>query len=77
MDPSWQATATTLGIGVGDLAGAAAELGVGDWPTDDQLVELAERSKLVSTPLEWTGSALDLTLPMPSAVLVELSPRQD
>ncbi len=76
VDPSWQATATTLGVGVGDVAAAAAELGIGDWPNDEQLTELAERSRLVSTPLEWNGSALDLTLPMPSAVLLELAPRR-
>ena len=75
VDPSWQATATTLAIGAGDIASAATELG--DWPTDEQLAELAERSKLVSTPLEWTGSGLDLTLPMPSAVLLELAARRD
>ena len=75
VDPSWQATATTLAIGAGDIASAATDLG--DWPTDEQLAELAERSKLVSTPLEWTGSGLDLTLPMPSAVLLELAPRRD
>jgi xylan 1,4-beta-xylosidase len=76
VDPSWQATATTLGIGAGDVAAAAGELGIGDWPSDEQLAELAERSKLVSTPLEWTGSGLDLTLPMPSAVLLEIAPRR-
>jgi xylan 1,4-beta-xylosidase len=72
VDPSWQATATTLAVGVGDIASAATDLD--DWPADEHLAELAERSKLVSTPLEWTGSGLDLTLPMPSAILVELSP---
>jgi xylan 1,4-beta-xylosidase len=75
VDPSWQATATTLAIGAGDIASAATDLG--DWPTDEQLADLAERSKLVSTPLDWTGSGLDLTLPMPSAVLLELAPRRD
>ena len=75
VDPSWQATATTLAVGVGDIAAAAADLG--DWPTDEQLAELAERSKLVSTPLEWTGAGLDLTLPMPSAVLLEIAPRRN
>ncbi|QNE18403.1 xylan 1,4-beta-xylosidase [Kribbella qitaiheensis] len=74
VDPSWQATATYLAIGVGDLATAAGQLGVGDWPTDDQWRELAERSKLVSEPLTWSGSTFDLTLPMPSAVLLELQP---
>ncbi|HET6985837.1 MAG TPA: xylan 1,4-beta-xylosidase [Kribbella sp.] len=77
VDPSWTATATTLGIGVGDVAAAATDLGIGDWPTDDELAKLAEWSKLVSTPLEWTGSGLDLTLPMPSAILVELAPPRD
>ncbi|MEU4289631.1 xylan 1,4-beta-xylosidase [Kribbella sp. NPDC026596] len=76
VDPSWQATATTLGIGTGDLAAAAGELGVGDWPTAEQLAELAERSKLVSTPLELRDGAVELTLPMPSAVLLELAPRR-
>ncbi|MFG1620285.1 xylan 1,4-beta-xylosidase [Kribbella sp. NPDC049227] len=75
VDPSWQATVTTLGIGVGDLVAAAADLGIGDWPSDEQLTELADRSQMVSTPLEWNGSALELTLPMPAAVLVELQPR--
>ncbi|MFF0343766.1 xylan 1,4-beta-xylosidase [Kribbella sp. NPDC004875] len=74
VDPSWQATATALAIGVGDIADAAA--GLGDWPTDEELAELRERSGLVSTPLEWNGSAVELTLPMPSAVLVELLPRR-
>ncbi|MGW7685278.1 GH39 family glycosyl hydrolase [Kribbella sp. NPDC054772] len=74
IDPSWQATATTLAIGTGDIAEAAA--GLGDWPTDEQLAELRERSQLVSTPLEWNGSAVELTLPMPSAVLVELLPHR-
>jgi xylan 1,4-beta-xylosidase len=72
VDPSWQATATTLAVGVGDLAAAAA--GLGDWPTDEELTELAERSRLVSTPLEWNGSAVEVTLPMPAAVLLEIRP---
>jgi xylan 1,4-beta-xylosidase len=74
VDPSWQATATYLAIGTGDLVAAARELGVGEWPTDDQLGELGERSKLVSSPLEWSDSTLELTLPMPSAVLLEIQP---
>jgi xylan 1,4-beta-xylosidase len=75
VDPFWQATATTLAVGVGDLTAAAAELGIGDWPeSDQQWRELGVRSELVSSPLEWNGSALDLTLPMPSAVLLEFQP---
>jgi xylan 1,4-beta-xylosidase len=75
LDPSWQAAATTLAVGVGDLTAAAAELGIGDWPeSDQQWRELGVRSELVSSPLEWDGSALEVTLPMPSAVLVEFHP---
>jgi xylan 1,4-beta-xylosidase len=74
VDPSWQATATQLAIGTGDLVAVARDLGVGDWPTEDQWSELGERSKLVSSPLEWSGSGLELTLSMPSAVLVEIQP---
>lgn len=74
VDPSWTATATTLAVGVGDVAAAAA--GLGDWPTDEQLAELAERTKLVSTPLAWSPSGLDLTMTMPSAVLLEIAPRR-
>jgi xylan 1,4-beta-xylosidase len=74
VDPSWQATATTLAIGVSDLATAAE--GLPDWPTDDQLAELAEQTKLLSIPLELHDGAVELTLPMPSAVLVELTPRR-
>ncbi|MEU4194732.1 xylan 1,4-beta-xylosidase [Kribbella sp. NPDC026611] len=74
IDPSWEATATTLAIGIGDLATAAA--GLPDWPTDDQLRDLKEQTKLVSTPLELHDATVELTLPMPSAVLVELRPRR-
>ncbi|MGW6200454.1 GH39 family glycosyl hydrolase [Kribbella sp. NPDC055110] len=72
VDSSWQATATTLAVGTADIAQAAE--GLGDWPTDEELADLAERSRLVSTPLEWNGSAVEVTLPMPAAVLLELRP---
>jgi xylan 1,4-beta-xylosidase len=74
VDPSWRVTATTLAVGVGDIATAAADLG--DWPTDEELADLAERSRLVSTPLELRDEAVELILPMPSAVLLELRPRR-
>lgn len=70
VDPAWEATATTLAIGSGDIAAAAD--GLSDWPTDEELADLAERSKLVSTPLELHDGTVELSLPMPSAVLVEL-----
>jgi xylan 1,4-beta-xylosidase len=72
VDPSWKATATTLAIGTADLATAAA--GLPDWPSAEQLAELAQATRLVSTPLEWNGSAIEVTLPMPAAVLLELRP---
>jgi xylan 1,4-beta-xylosidase len=78
VDPSWRVTATTLAVGAGDLVAAAADLGIGDWPeSKEQWLELEERSRLVSTPLEWTGSAVEVTLPMPSAVLLEIQPGRD
>ncbi|TDO64139.1 xylan 1,4-beta-xylosidase [Kribbella sp. VKM Ac-2571] len=75
IDPSWRATATTLAIGVGDVATAAE--GLSDWPTDEELAELADRSRMVSTPLELRDGAVELSLPMPSAVLLELRLRRD
>jgi xylan 1,4-beta-xylosidase len=73
VDPSWQITATTLAIGTGDLATAAA--GLGDWPTDAELADLAERSRMGSSRLEIQDGAVAVTLAMPSAVLLEISPR--
>jgi xylan 1,4-beta-xylosidase len=62
--------------GSGDLVAAAADLGIGDWPaTDQHWRELARRSRLVSTPLTWNLSSVELTVPMPSAVLLEFRPR--
>ena len=75
VDPAWQATATWLAPnGSGDLVAVAGELGVGDWPTDEQWVELAERSRLRVDVVEREGDELTLSLPMPSAVLVEFRP---
>ncbi|MFC9690442.1 xylan 1,4-beta-xylosidase [Kribbella sp. NPDC056951] len=76
VDPSWQVTATTLGIGAGDLAAATAELGITEWPTEGELAQLTERSRMISTPLELTGTAVEVTLPMPYAVLLELTPNR-
>lgn len=77
IDSSWQATATTLAIGQGDLAAVATGSGLGDWPeSDEQWRELADRSAMPTVPLHSgpDGHTLTLTLPMPSAVLVELRP---
>ncbi|TCM48018.1 xylan 1,4-beta-xylosidase [Kribbella sp. VKM Ac-2568] len=80
VDPSWQVTATSLTPGLradegsGDLAAEAAALEVGDWPTAEQWVELAELSKLRTEPLARDGDEVTLTLRMPSAVLIEVRP---
>ncbi|MFF0264298.1 xylan 1,4-beta-xylosidase [Kribbella sp. NPDC004536] len=73
VDRSWQVTATTLAIGAGDIATAAA--GLGDWPSDDELADLADRSRMAVAKLELQDEAVEVNLPMPSAVLLELSPR--
>ncbi|GAA2825535.1 GH39 family glycosyl hydrolase [Kribbella solani] len=72
VDPSWQVTATVLAIGTADLHTAAA--GLGDWPTDEELTDLAERTKLTAVPLDLKDGIVEVTLPMPSAVLLELKP---
>lgn len=74
VDPSWQATATWLSPGSGDLVADAAALSVGDWPTDEQWAALAEQNRLRVDVIERKGADLTLSLPMPSAVLVELRP---
>ncbi|GAA1602011.1 hypothetical protein GCM10009789_65240 [Kribbella sancticallisti] len=76
VDPTWKATATWLapGLGSGDVVAEAAELGVGDWPTDDQWVDLAERSKLKTTAVPSEAGEVTITLQMPSAVLLEWRP---
>ncbi|ADB34402.1 Xylan 1,4-beta-xylosidase [Kribbella flavida DSM 17836] len=80
-DPDWTATATYLtpgpaeaAGGSGDLAAEATALGVGDWPTDEQWKQLAARAVLRSERLARAGDRITLTLPMPSAVLIELRP---
>lgn len=74
IDESWQVTATTLARGVGDIAAVADDLGVGDWPADDQWKALAERSALTTRPIVAEGNTVEFTLPMPSAVLLEFKP---
>lgn len=74
----WSATATTLAPGVGDLVAAAAELGVGDWPADEQWPVLAERVALTRRPVDVSsaagGAVVELDLPHPAAVCVEFTP---
>ncbi|TWD74740.1 xylan 1,4-beta-xylosidase [Kribbella amoyensis] len=82
LDPDWQGRATYLTMpaeawpdGSGDLVAAATALGIGDWPeSDEQWAALAERAELVTTAVTRTGSTVELTLPMPAAVLLEFTP---
>lgn len=75
IDPAWEATATWLAPGdSGDLAATAEAMQVGDWPSDEQWVRLAESSELRTEKVAREGEQFRLTLPMPSAVLLELRP---
>jgi xylan 1,4-beta-xylosidase len=89
IDPNWRATATYLTPGLpdggaedsgagaipgsGDLVAIAQALGVGEWPDDEQWQLLAERNSLRTVYLPPAKGAISLSLPMPSAVLVEWS----
>ncbi|ONI71969.1 xylan 1,4-beta-xylosidase [Kribbella sp. ALI-6-A] len=75
IDTEWEVTATVLAPGSGDIATAAADLGIGAWPTDQQWPELAARSALQSISVQPEGPGVTVTLPMPSAVLLEWRPR--
>ena len=77
LDGTWILRQTPLNAGSGNIAATVNALGIRDWPRDNaQWAELAEAAKLHTT--ETTVSAhgslsVELTLDMPSAVLVELS----
>jgi xylan 1,4-beta-xylosidase len=75
LEATWQASATMLAPGAGDLVAAAEDLGIGDWPaSQEDWAALAEHSALRTVPVSRDGSAVELLLPMPSAVLVEFRP---
>jgi xylan 1,4-beta-xylosidase len=75
LGPNWHATATMLAPGRGDLVAAATAVGIGDWPSsDEEWQALAAASVLRTVPLERAGTAVELTLPMPAAVLLEFRP---
>lgn len=60
----------------GDLSVLAEQLGIGDWPTDEQWDQLREADVLTSfdVPLELVDGryVVELELPQPGAVLIEL-----
>jgi xylan 1,4-beta-xylosidase len=73
------ATITRLDADHGDVSTLADRLGVGDWPTDDQWEQLREADTLTSerVPLQEdeAGVLLEIALPQPAAVLVEVTPQ--
>ncbi len=76
-DGDWDVRQTRVAVGAGDLVAAAADLGIGDWPTDDQWAPLADAAAPAVTTARRTaagGMTVGLELTMPSAVLIELTP---
>jgi xylan 1,4-beta-xylosidase len=79
-DGVWTMRQRTLAVGRGDLAAAAATLGVGDWPADDAhwgALASAAQTPVVDSLLRLEAGeslTLELELDMPSAVLIELRP---
>ncbi|MDI3418729.1 GH39 family glycosyl hydrolase [Streptomyces luteolus] len=71
-------TVTRLDREHGDVSVLAGRLGVGDWPTDEQWEELRAADALVPHQAEATSESgavvLELDLPQPGAVLIEVPP---
>jgi xylan 1,4-beta-xylosidase len=70
-------TVTRLDREHGDITTLAAELGVTDWPTDEQWTALRAADSLVAEPVSAAAvdgaAVLDLHLPQPGAVLIEVA----
>lgn len=67
------ARVTRLDADHGDIATLADRIGVQDWPTDEQWDELRRADQLVAEPVELTAGVLELDLPQPSAVLIQVT----
>ncbi|ROT28195.1 xylan 1,4-beta-xylosidase [Micromonospora sp. HM5-17] len=71
------ATVTRLDRAHGDITTVAAEIGVADWPTEEQWAALRRVDALeperVETATEGDAVVVDLHVPQPGAVLVELT----
>jgi xylan 1,4-beta-xylosidase len=78
VDGEWLLRQTRLAQGCGDLADAVTALNLGGWPADEaQWTDLARASELpvIETTVTALGQVeVELTLTMPSAVLIELAP---
>ncbi|MGZ4491572.1 MAG: GH39 family glycosyl hydrolase [Nocardioidaceae bacterium] len=79
VDADATATLTRLDADHGDVSTLAEKLGVADWPTDEQWEQLREADRLTgeATVLrpDGAGAVLEVRLPQPAAVLVEVTPR--
>ena len=77
LDSTWTLRQTLLNAGSGDIAATVSALGIKDWPKDGaQWDELAEAAQLHTTETSVSADgelSVELTLDMPSAVLLELS----
>jgi xylan 1,4-beta-xylosidase len=72
-----RATVTRLDREHGDITTFADQLGIGDWPTDDQWDKLRTVDQLTPVGIDLTprsdGSVVELDLPQPGAVLIEIA----
>jgi xylan 1,4-beta-xylosidase len=66
------ATVTRLDNAHGDVTALAAHLGLGEWPTDDQWTALRAADTLTPEPVALRDGVLELDIPQPGAVLIEL-----
>ena len=77
LDGDWSLRQTLLNAGSGDITSAVSALGIKDWPNDEaQWDELAEATRLHTTETSVSADgelSVEVTLDMPSAVLLELS----
>jgi xylan 1,4-beta-xylosidase len=74
---SWTLRTSRLGAGSGDIVAAAAALEIGEWPLDGQWEELARavEPELTVSQTSWPDAgSIELTVNMPSAVLLQLTP---
>ena len=73
---TWSVRQSLLATGSGDVVAAAQALHIGEWPSDqdewDRLTEATRLPEVESSVTADDGLRLELTLPMPSAILVEL-----
>jgi xylan 1,4-beta-xylosidase len=66
------ATVTRLDQEHGDVSTLARRLGVADWPTDEQWTALRAADRLGTERVAVHGAVVELDLPQPGAVLIEL-----